>query len=344
MKKQFYLLTALAFSCLIGVFAVKKMSAFINGSPVYVNVDKSSVTSASKDDLSVLITEAKAALPTYKTSLQDGDYYSSDDANHGLRSHYFVDGTEKTSQKGYECTQTQIDALSKAISDAEVVMEDESATSEAIEAAMAKISETKAACDKKWDPVTDGIYFIINGFADDAPTAAQALKYGEDGEVLYKRPLVTTETKQMFEVKVLTWETDAEGDKVPTSAYIKNIASGKYLGGVSNGQHVFSDTPVAITWTEVNAQGSTKQAHRFQFETPTGEKFNGQNNSAGCEVKTSGGYQWHRSWMFRPADKYYQEYLANKEYNDFKNLVLSSLATPTARQDGDLGSNSWIDG
>ena len=83
----------LVFSCLIGVFAVKKMSAFINSSPVYVNVDKTSVASASEDDLSALIAEAKAALPNYKTSLQDGDYYASDDANHGLRSHYFVDGT-----------------------------------------------------------------------------------------------------------------------------------------------------------------------------------------------------------------------------------------------------------
>ncbi len=211
---------------------------------------------------------------------------------------------------------------------------------EAVQAAEA----AKAVCDKKWAPLTDGIYFIINGFADDAPNAAQALKYGEDGEKLYKRPLVNTEPKQMFEVKVLTWETDADGCNIPTSATIKNIASGKYLGGVADGKNVFSDTPVTITWPEKNTQGSTKQAHRFQLQTPTGEKFNGNNNSGGCEVTTSNGYQWNRSWMFRPADKYYQEYLDNKAYNDYKNTVLAALATPTAKQDADLGSNTWIDG
>lgn len=286
----------------------------------------------------------KAALTTYKTSIQDGDYYAGTDNNHGLKSHYFVDGTERTSQKGYECTQEQIDAFGNAIAHLEEVLNSTASTETDINEAVQAAEAAKAVCDKKWAPLTDGIYFIINGFADDAPNAAQALKYGEDGEKLYKRPLVNTEPKQMFEVKVLTWETDADGCNIPTSATIKNIASGKYLGGVADGKNVFSDTPVTITWPEKNTQGSTKQAHRFQLQTPTGEKFNGNNNSGGCEVTTSGGYPWNRSWMFRPADKYYQEYLDNKAYNDYKNTVLAALATPTAKQDADLGSNTWIDG
>lgn len=291
-----------------------------------------------------VLTTAKGALADYKTSTQDGDYYAGTDAGHGLKSHYFVDGTEKTSQKGLECTQTQIDALSSAISGAEAILARTDVATGALVAAYEQLLAAKSACDKKWDPLVDGVYFIVNGFADDAPTAAQALKYGENGEILYKRPLITSEPKQMFEVKVISWDTDTDGDKIPTSAYIKNIASGKYLGGVSNGHNVFSDSPIAISWPEANTQGTTKQGHRFQLQTPTGELFNGQNSQSGCEVLTSGLYQWHRSWMFRPADKYYQEYLANKEYNDFKNSVLAALAVPTAKEDGDLGSNSWIDG
>lgn len=290
------------------------------------------------------VAEAKSAVSGYKTSIQDGDYYPKTDNNHGLKSHYFVDGTEKTSQKGLESTQAQIDALNNAIAVAETLINDSSATIEALTAAYNKLVAAKAACDKKWDPVTDGVYFIINGFADDAPVAAQALKYGEDGERLYKRPLLTSDPKQMFEVKVLSWNVDGEGDSIPTSAYIKNIASGKYLGGVVNGHNVFSDTPVVISWPTANTQGNTKQGHRFQLQTPTGELFHGQNSSSGCEVLTTGGYQWHRSWMFRPADNYYKDYLANKEYNDYMNVVLAALSVPTAKQDGDLGTNSWIDG
>lgn len=291
-----------------------------------------------------LIAEAKSAIKTYKTSTQDGDYYAGTDANHGLKSHYFVDGTERTSQKGYECTQEQIDNLQLAIKDAETVAAMPDASQDEIQNAYENLKATKAVCDKKWAPLVDGVYFIINGFADDAPNAAQALKYGENGRIVYKRPLITSEPKQMFEVKVTSWTTDADGDKIPASAQIKNIASGKYLGGVSDGHNVFSNTPVEITWPVANTQGATKQGHRFQLQTPTGELFNGQNNQAGCEVTTSGLYDWHRSWMFRPADKYYEEYLQNKEFNDYKNSVLTVLATPTAKQDADLGSNSWIDG
>lgn len=258
-----------------------------------------------------LIAEAKSAIKTYKTSTQDGDYYAGTDANHGLKSHYFVDGTERTSQKGYECTQEQIDNLQLAIKDAETVAAMSDASQDEIQNAYENLKATKAICDKKWAPLVDGVYFIINGFADDAPNAAQALKYGENGRIVYKRPLITSEPKQMFEVKVTSWTTDSDGDKIPASAQIKNIASGKYLGGVSDGHNVFSNTPVEITWPVANTQGATKQGHRFQLQTPTGELFNGQNNQAGCEVTTSGLYEWHRSWMFRPADKYYEEYLQN---------------------------------
>lgn len=291
-----------------------------------------------------LISEAKSALPSYKTSIQDGDYYPGTDANHGLRSHYFVDGTEKTSQKGFECSQVQIDALNAFINYADSIVSATEVTDSTITVVYESLLKAKKECDKKWDPLKDGIYFIINGFADDAPTAAQALKFGESGNLLYKRPLVTSEPKQMFEVKIITWRIDNDGDSIPTSAYIKNVASGKYLGGISNGRHVFSDTPVEITWNTDNTQGNTKQGHRFQLQTPSGETFFGQNNSSGCEILTNGGYQWHRSWMFRPADSYYENYLTNKDYLEFKNKVFEALAVPTAKEDGDLGKNSWIDG
>ena len=341
MKKRHPVLLLVLLSLFLGasalpLHAVRTKAYGVSTKKTNANTDKTELSNA--------VSTAEKALSTYKTSIQDGDYYAGTDSKHGIKSHYFVDGTERTSQKGFECSQDQIDALKQAVNDAKELLNDNNATASELSKALDNIKKAKAVCDKKWAPLKDGIYFVINGFADDAPTAAQALKYGENGNILYKRPLVMSEPKQMFEVKVTGWTVDTDGDSIPASATIKNIASDKYLGGISNGKNVFSDTPVTITWSEANSQGSTKQGHRFQLETPTGEKFNGQNNSAGCEITTTGGYQWHRSWMFRPADKYYAEYLANKTYNDFKNEVLAALAVPTAKEDGDLGSNSWIDG
>lgn len=83
-------------------------------------------------ELTEAITTAKKALSTYKTSIQDGDYYAGTDSKHGLKSHYFVDGTERTSQKGLECSQDQIDALKVAINEAEALLADDNATADAL--------------------------------------------------------------------------------------------------------------------------------------------------------------------------------------------------------------------
>ncbi|MBR1917368.1 MAG: leucine-rich repeat protein, partial [Bacteroidaceae bacterium] len=270
--------------------------------------------------------------------------------NTGTRS--FLLGNERTSIDGL-ATSTEHLAELQAAYDAATAALAEGKEKDDVPEVYAALVAAKAKVDAKSNPLVDGYYHLIAEYGDDTGDVPGgfALQYGYDAansDNLYKRPYVETEPKQMFK---------AEYDEANGKIYLQNVESGKYLGVLNGTTWTFTDTKTALNimsgkdhnWYWGSPKNDAARSCSFILYNADANGIRSsvnQNNvvTSIANASTTTSEAWTISWAFRPADDYYAEYITNKEYIDFKNAVLAALATPTAKQDGDLRSDSWING